>query len=484
MRNRDVFKASKRCLLLGFLTTNFPIIAHGFGVSGIASIRTSLVQMNLAKSKTLTLMSDNLLLNSFNNLDETEKYDTVLTGLCAKILDGPKNLQNADLADNSDDEEIKEDAAKVVAEATSGSMVAISEPIKLLCEMNARKVSITKRAASAIIDVAASVEDSRSMNTVLMLLRRNNGSNIRQYGAKQKNLSPIPSDDRKMRERFKKAPEIPTDNRTKEVGSALSVTGIALACFFANPIAQLVGAEDAGPIPGIILSLISVVAVLDNFYDALDVITNLVSSSDKIPNLKLPDKEKLPLGLGSGKITADFVAGFTRILAEDTERSCRVEAAAFYIAYVLGLPCFAFQSNALEGAVLTVESSTPYKIPPDLDFLPSNTADYDKLLTNEGVLKMLAWLFAPVSFEIGQHPQLLYSDPREATSYLDRISRKITPSDNLDLSDRESLLRWAFAETDSFLRNTENAQKIDILSQGLASGASTVGDLVGIIEDW
>jgi hypothetical protein len=32
----------------------------------------------------------------------------------------------------------------------------------------------------------------------------------------------------------------------------------------------------------------------------------------------------------------------------DTERECECEAAAFFAAYSLGLPCFAFRPNALE----------------------------------------------------------------------------------------------------------------------------------------
>lgn len=66
------------------------------------------------------------LASAFAALDETEQYDAVLTGLCAKILD-----------DNTDDK----------------TRAALKDPIKLMQEMNARRVTASGRSLMALIDV-------------------------------------------------------------------------------------------------------------------------------------------------------------------------------------------------------------------------------------------------------------------------------------------------------------------------------------------
>lgn len=70
------------------------------------------------------------LANAFSNLDESDQYDAVLTGLCAKILDQP-SLGGDDV------------------------IVALEDPISLLEEMNARRVSAGSRSLMALVDVSA-----------------------------------------------------------------------------------------------------------------------------------------------------------------------------------------------------------------------------------------------------------------------------------------------------------------------------------------
>jgi hypothetical protein len=67
------------------------------------------------------------LASAFAALDETDQYDAVLTGLCAKILD------------DTADEEAK---------------AALQDPIKLMQEMNARRVTASGRSLMALIDVS------------------------------------------------------------------------------------------------------------------------------------------------------------------------------------------------------------------------------------------------------------------------------------------------------------------------------------------
>jgi hypothetical protein len=68
------------------------------------------------------------LASAFSNLDESDQYDAVLTGLCAKILD---------------DTSLSGDQV----------VVALKDPIQLLEEMNTRKVAAGSRSLMALIDV-------------------------------------------------------------------------------------------------------------------------------------------------------------------------------------------------------------------------------------------------------------------------------------------------------------------------------------------
>ena len=69
------------------------------------------------------------LASAFSNLDESDQYDAVLTGLCAKILDNP-SLSGDDV------------------------IVALEDPISLLEEMNSRRVSAGSRSLMALVDVS------------------------------------------------------------------------------------------------------------------------------------------------------------------------------------------------------------------------------------------------------------------------------------------------------------------------------------------
>ena len=72
---------------------------------------------------------------AFTALDESDQYDAVLTGLCAKILDAKKND-----ADHGNDE-------------NSGS-TRLEDPAALLTEMNDRKIPASPRSLMALIDVS------------------------------------------------------------------------------------------------------------------------------------------------------------------------------------------------------------------------------------------------------------------------------------------------------------------------------------------
>ena len=68
------------------------------------------------------------LASAFSALDESDQYDAVLTGLCAKILDQP-TMSGDDV------------------------IVALQDAVQLLEEMNSRKVQAGSRSLMALVDV-------------------------------------------------------------------------------------------------------------------------------------------------------------------------------------------------------------------------------------------------------------------------------------------------------------------------------------------
>jgi hypothetical protein len=91
---------------------------------GGASVGGSLMSMGSALQSQLA--------SAFTSLDESDQYDAVLTGLCAKILDKPSN--------SGDKVQVS---------------VALQNPIELLQEMNGRRIPASSRSIMALIDVGA-----------------------------------------------------------------------------------------------------------------------------------------------------------------------------------------------------------------------------------------------------------------------------------------------------------------------------------------
>jgi hypothetical protein len=192
------------------------------------------------------------------------------------------------------------------------------------------------------------------------------------------------------------------------------------------------------------------------------------------------------------------------------ERQCESEAAAFYVAYALGLPCFAFQPNALEAAIMMFESMKEHSAGDGVGAMTPiqklySATSIDPLLSDAGLLKILIWLMAPVAMEQQKHPQLIASDPKEASGLLQRIQQKasvmgVDPAviDNLvglsmsnakdndnnadNVEQQQVLLKWAYAEANTLLR--QNSKAVQDVSERLAGGTATVGDCVAAIEGW
>ena len=310
----------------------------------------------------------------------------------------------------------------------------------------------------------------------MISLSAKNGS-ISQYGLLQREITPLPTSintkvkcpdgtTKTRRERLDLLADIPTDERGSEISSALAVSSVLGFCW----VVGVLNIEEITPFTSFVWILIVTIGTLDNFYDLIKFGAKTFAS-DLVGELP----KELPLSLGSGQLTGTVVKGFNRLIQVDTERECECEAAAFFAAYSLGLPCFSFRPNALEAAVMVAESS-------------QNDNDLDPLLTNNGMMKILVWLMAPVAMENVKHPQLIQSDPREAEGFLSRLEKSslINKEDLWWLEEgsqeKEDMLKWAYAEADLLLRRQNTV--VTEITERLASGAATVGDCVAAIENY
>lgn len=389
------------------------------------------------------------LASAFTALDESDQYDAVLTGLCAKILDQS-------------------------GASDSSASQTLEDPIQLVEEMNTRRIRASPRSLMALIDAAVTTQDAKTMARVMSLVKRNGG--IAQFGNLLGEITPMPpSPIAKVRcpdgstktryERLAAVAGVPTDDREVEVTSALAVAGVVGFCGTVN----VLDIDAISPFTTAIWFLILTVGLTDNFYD-LAKLGIKTFAKDKVGELP----EELPLGIGSGAISGTVVKGFNRLLKVDTERECECEAAAFYTAYTLGLPVFSFRPNALEAAVLVAESM-------------QSDNQVDPLLSNNGIMKVLIWLMAPVAMEQVKYPELIQSDPREASGFLARLENSNLINREVlwwlgDDQERLDMLKWAYTEADLLIRR--NQAVVTEIAQRLTGGAATVADCVAAVEDW
>jgi hypothetical protein len=318
-------------------------------------------------------------------------------------------------------------------------------------------------------------QDAKLMSQILSLSIRNGG--VSQYGNFQAEIVPLPTTrDSKVKcpdgktktrqERLDDLPDVPTDDRAKEITSALAVAAVIGFCGTVD----VLHVDEISGFTNLIWFSLVTVGLLDNFYDLLKLGLKTFAS-DKVKDVP----KELPLSIGSGKVSGTVVKGFNRLLQVDTERECECEAAAFFVAYALGLPCFSFRPNALEAAVLVAESV-------------AKDNDLDPLCTNNGIMKMLVWLMAPVAMESLKHPQLIQSDPRESEGFLSRLENSdLIDKDNIwwlyeGPTERVDMLKWAYTEADLMIRRNQGL--VTEISQRLTGGAATVGDCVAAVEDW
>ena len=197
------------------------------------------------------------------------------------------------------------------------------------------------------------------MSNVLSLVIKNGA--ILRYGSLQRNINPFPRTSTSFafgrndqEQRLESLPLVPDDDRATEVSQAVIFSAVVASSIGVNVFSGLFGLEDLTFWTNLLLGVAITTVVVDNFFDAIVMGGSAVAkmNKDKLPDsakkMNAPKKEEMPLGIGTGSVTGTVVRGMNRLLSDNTERDCQCEAAAVFAAYSLGLPCFAFQPNALE----------------------------------------------------------------------------------------------------------------------------------------
>jgi len=552
-------------------------------------ISTTTTALSLSSKRNDNNNESSILKTAFGALQEKDQYDAVLTGLCSKIIDGDygTDLPDDDIDDEIDiddgttstsqqQQQQQQQQIKKVIEyrkqlsSTELAFDIVKDPIQLINEMSERNIKAAPRGLVSYLDATSSMQNPQLLSSVLSTIRRNRSLNF--YGSLQTQIESLPpnpsSPVRKSKapvgqtraQRLTILPSIPIDNRAQEVTTGILTLSTVVLCLISKSL-NGVGflGDETTMISNSILTLIVIVGVLDNFYDVLSFTgSTLVSmNKDKLPKFISDNMIKskvssasgkktnnLPFQLGTGLITQTIVQGLGRLFNVDTERDCQCEAAAFIAAYGLGLPVFAFRPNSLEAAVLVLESirgkEDDEQELEEVDTQSSSNGSrgsnqkypltikpkpLDPLISDDGIMKILVWLMAPVAYESSLHPQLFSSDPNEARGFLKRLEEKkgsiadidrrrdleniLQSSQSLlnnkngnenignddDSNDEggnvnrnndeiEDLLQWAYAEADSLLRDKNNRIMVEELTERLVSGAATVGDCVALLEDW
>ena len=107
--------------------------------------------------------SPSVVSSAFEALGEKDQYDAVLTGLCAKILDGnydpnPPSSSSTSATDTGEDAEgdgVGEVAGVAEMSAAQRAFETLSDPIRLMKEMNSRNIRASERSLMALIDVSS-----------------------------------------------------------------------------------------------------------------------------------------------------------------------------------------------------------------------------------------------------------------------------------------------------------------------------------------
>ncbi|CAM9119273.1 unnamed protein product, partial [Discosporangium mesarthrocarpum] len=300
---------------------------------------------------------------------------------------------------------------------------AFDEIFQLLEEMRANRIKCNTRTGSAVVDAAAASVNISVISRAFTSLRRIGMG--QKYSRDLGQLSLLPTDVSRKKI-LEGLPKVPSDDRSLEIGYAASFVVLVGSDFSWEGIGQVMHYDTTIPS---VLGLLAAVSV------AIDV------------------------WKGAGQTSKTILNGLNRLFIRDVERESRAEAGAFLSAYITGLPCFAFQSSAVEALRMMEE--------PELK---------DALCSGNGIHRILVWLLGGVAAEGLVHRQMIASDPRQASAFLQMVRE----SDELDPADDADRVSWAFNEARALLKKNEHL--FNALRERLESGGATVGECVSIIE--
>ena len=104
---------------------------------------------NIVLSSSFFKDRSSLLESAFDAMDDRDKYDAVLTGLCSKIIDG-----SGGKSDNNAEELVDSIASDASLTPSQLAMKKMNDPLQLLEEMNRSKVRASSRSLMALVDVS------------------------------------------------------------------------------------------------------------------------------------------------------------------------------------------------------------------------------------------------------------------------------------------------------------------------------------------
>eukprot|EP00953_Heterococcus_sp_UTEX-ZZ885_P016746 9397-Heterococcus_DN1.PRE.2 len=305
------------------------------------------------------------------------------------------------------------------------------EVLQLLDEMHANGIKCSDRSSAAVIDAAAASADVSVVADALSRLRRAGAA--RKFSRDMPRLSQLPSNERQRAKALQGLVPLPADERGTDISYAGAFMGVVGLDFAGDSLAPVLHMDATLPA---VLSIATAGAV------AFDLLKGGAGYSRKI------------------------LAGMNRLFLRDVDREARAEAAAFLVAYLSGLPCFAFQPNVVE-ALRMVEAE------PDLQAAVAN---------GSGAHRTLVWLLAAAAGEGLAHRQLIASDPRQAATFLQLALDKglIQQSSVIAEQQQADVLLWAFNEARELLK--EHSAVFEALRKRLETGGATVGECVSLIE--
>ncbi|CAM9264507.1 unnamed protein product [Choristocarpus tenellus] len=304
---------------------------------------------------------------------------------------------------------------------------AFQEVLQLLGEMQTNKIKCNIRTGSAVVDAAAATANIGIIQQAFTSLRRSGVG--QKFSRDLGSLSLLPTNISQKDKALKGLPKVPTDDRTLEISYAASFVALVGCDFSWEGIGQVMHTDTTVPT---VLGLLTAAAV------AVDV------------------------WKGAGENSKTVLNGLNRLFVKDVERESRAEAGAFLVAYITGLPCFAFQPSAIEALRMMTE--------PELE---------EALSSGNGVHRILVWLLGGVAAEGLVHRQSIASDPRQAFAFL-QLARDRGLGGELDPADDEDRINWAFNEARALLKRNEPS--FDALRKRLESGGATVGECASLIE--